>query len=167
MKIKAQSSMEFLMVFGIGLSLILIIGGLFVSYTNTAKNTFDKRQLEAVGEEVLDYVNRVYFLGEGNRITSNLKLPSGIENLTITHINNSVGEFDVLNFTYYSAGMLQSSYFSSAENYIRFNCTKCYHTPNLNGNWSSYYNSSMYNGGSKKIRIESRGEWVSIDFIQE
>ena len=41
-KKRSQSSFEFLMVFGIGLLLIMIMGGVFLTFSNESKNDLDQ-----------------------------------------------------------------------------------------------------------------------------
>ena len=168
---KSQSSLEFLFIFAIGFSIIAILGGIFFTYSSDAKDTLDEKQLSKIGDELMSNIEKIYFLGSNNMITFNSKFPEGIQNFTIVHKNNSnlttVIEFDYLNITYISNGKINSNIFSTNENYIRFNCSKCYHTNNINGTYTSYFNSSDFTGGSKKLKILSKGSYVQIDFINE
>lgn len=163
---KAQSSLDFTLTFGIGFILILILSGIFIYYSGSAKQDLDKKQIEKVGNEIIFNAEKVFFLGDGNRLTLKVTLPIGIANFTIHHINNSNGtdtiEFDYLNISSYLDGNRVDNIFSPNQLYIRMNCTRCYNTENY-----SHYNSSDFGGGPKRIRIESKGDWVSIDFINE
>jgi hypothetical protein len=92
--------------------------------------------------------------------------------LSIYHINNSNSTddiyFDYLNFSYYEDSEERYSLFLPSELYIRFNCTGCYHSPKVNGEWISYYNKSEnINGGFKMIQIKNEGGWISVDFVSE
>jgi hypothetical protein len=167
---KAQSSLEFLMIFGIGFSIIMVLSGIFFGYFNAEKETLDSKHLQNIGEELIGNIDKIYFLGNGNRITLNTKFPEGIENITIYHIidKNVSGtniSFDYLNISYIGGGKIISQIFTTSEPYIRFNCTRCYH--NLTTNISHYNDTSDFTGGFKRIRIESKGNWVSMDFIKE
>lgn len=172
MKNKAQSSLEFLMIFGIGFTIILVMGGIFFGYFNSEKDTLDRKHIIKVSEELINNIEQIYFLGEGNKVTMKTKFPSLIENLTIHHVNitdpNNPGErlyYDYLNFSYYDEDDYYSLLFEANELYIRFNCTRCDNTSIVDGEWVSYYNdTSDFAGGPKRINIESKGDWVSIDF---
>lgn len=167
---QSQASLEFLMIFGIGFSIILILTGVFFGYFNSEKETLDAKHLQNIGEELMSNVEKIYFLGNGNRVTLNTKFPEGIENVTIYHIidKNISGvnvSFDYLNFSYISGGKIQSQIFTPNEPYIRFNCTRCEHS--LTENISYYNDTSDFTGGFKRIKIESKGDWVTIDFVKE
>lgn len=169
--IKAQSSLEFLMIFGIGFTIIIILGGIFFSFSGEAKSSLDQKQLQKTGDEIISNIEKIYFLGNNNMITLTSTFPDGIDNFTIEHVNNSNGGtyvvFDYLNISYIGDKGTVSNTFTTKETYTRFNCTKCYHTTNIGGNYTSYFNSSDYTGGVKKMKIQSRGDFVSIDFVNE
>ena len=171
MHLKSQSSFEFLVIFGIGLTLIAVLSGIFFSYSNSAESNLNRIQIEKIGKEIISNVEKIYFLGSGNKITYKANFPSGISNITIVHMNNSNSTtkilFDYLNITYYNNGNLTSSIFTANQNYIRFNCSKCYNGPIVNGSWISYYNdTSDITGGTKTIEIYSEGNYVNIDFVK-
>jgi len=56
MKKKSQASLEFLSIFGIGFSIIVILGGLFVVYSGEAKEGLDKVQLENIGRSLMSNI---------------------------------------------------------------------------------------------------------------
>ncbi|MFW6286016.1 MAG: hypothetical protein ACOC16_02740 [Nanoarchaeota archaeon] len=166
---KSQTSLEFLLIFGISFLIILIMGGIFFSYFNTEKKTLDNQHLQKIGNEMINYVEKVYFLTQGNRLSINTRFPDGIKNITIHHFNNkSVNgnniSFDYLNITFYHSNQLVHNIFSPKEPYIRFNCTDCFHNPITN---VSYFNdTSDFAQGQKTIRFQSQGSWVSVDIIK-
>lgn len=162
MEKKAQGSLEFLIIFGIGFVLIIMMAGVFFTFSGDAKQSLDKKQIEKIGRDIMNNVENVYFLGSGNRVTMNLNMPEGIENITIHHINNSGQVFDYMNFTFYQDKVLSSEMYFSKENYIRFDCSDCTNLGDL-----SYYPIYDLNPGPKRVRVESKGDWVSIDFIRE
>ncbi len=173
MKKNAQSSLEFLIILGIGLFIIVLFGVLFFSYTNSAKSALDRQQLDIVANRLISEIEKIYFLGDGNRVTLNLAFPNGIENFSIIHMNISNGtdfiQLDYLNFTYFvEGGGKNSDLYFTKEHYIRFNCSNsCTQTANINGNWTSNFNGSYFSSGVKQIRLQSRGEYVEINFLLE
>jgi len=165
---KSQSSMEYLIIFGMALFLITIIGGVFFTYSNQSKNKLDQEQLDLIGKKIISNVEQIYFYGEGNRIPFKTTFPDKIENFTIVHVNKTGKTFDYLNISYYDGeNELKSSIFLTKELYIRFNLTNYEkHTPNIGGNWISYVNESyLFSSGPKTIRIESFGSYVGIEFV--
>lgn len=165
---KGQSSLEFLTIFGISFLIIVVMGGLFYSYSMGAKDTLDKQHLEKSALELIQNIEKIYFQGSGNRITMSFSMPEGINNMYIQHWEDHPmpgGEnasFDMLVFNYTIGGMEVLHDFMPNELYIRFNCTmNCTSIGNR-----TYFNESHYSPGSKRIRIESRGDFVNLQFIQ-
>ena len=61
MQKKAQSSLEFLIIFGIGFIMIIALSGVFFSYSSEAKLSLDKTQLEKIGGELISNIEKIYF----------------------------------------------------------------------------------------------------------
>jgi len=176
---KSQSSLEFLIIFGMGFIFIILLSSIFFSYSKSASNSLDKEQIDKIGFEITSNIEKIYFLGSGNRVTMKAKFPNGIENFTIKHKNisdpNNLGQY--IQFDYLDIEVLNDipknltdtihNIYESNQLYIRFNCTKCYQTIPINGNWISYYNDSDFNGGAKSIRFEGFENYVSVDFYFE
>lgn len=166
---KSQSSMEFLMIFGIGFFITLTIGGLFFNFFNSEKSSLDDEYINSLVSEIMTKVEQIYFLGSGNKITMKIKIPEDILNITIHHINNITGPFgdkisyDYLNISYSQNGNIYYNIFETNELYIRFNCSDCHHDLTTNVSW---YNSTSSFYGSRQLRIKSVGDWVNIDFVE-
>lgn len=163
---KSQSSTELLITLAIGFTIILIIGGIFFNYSVSAKNTLDKKQIEKIGNELITNIEKIYFLGNGNRLTYETEFPELIYNFTIVHLNNTNSTDDIVldyfNIAYQDENTISSSIFFTNEFFIRFNCTNsCYKSGNI-----SYYNETSIGGGNKRIRIESKGKYVNVDFVR-
>lgn len=167
---KSQASLEFITIFGIAFTIMVILGGIYIGYFQSEKQTLDHTYVSSLGEQFMDNIEKVYFLGKGNRLTIDTKFPEGITNITIVHRSNFTVpgpknvSFDTLNITMVAQGEYFSNYFTTSEFYIRFNCTRCYHNNVTN---VSYYNISQFSPGFKKIRFQSEGDVVNVDFIQE
>ena len=162
----AQSSFEYLTILGTALGITILIGAAFIVYSNEAKSTFDFSQVVYIGDELIDNVQQVYFLGRGNKFLMNAKFPAGIHNLTIVHVNKSGTQIDYFNFLFITEdGFSLNEIVIAEKTYIRFNCTRCYSSTPIGGNWTNWYKPSDYGKGPKKISIESKGDWVSVDFV--
>jgi len=160
----AQSSLEFLIIFGMGLTLIIVMAGIFSGYFNSEKSNLDSKFIEKIGGEIIEKVEKIYYLGEGNRVTIEAKFPDNIKNISIMHENRSGLSFDVLNITYFGYKSDNSLLFMPNEPHIRFNCTKCFYNKSLIPNISFFNDTSDFSGGNKRIVVESFGEWVGIYF---
>jgi len=166
LKKKCQSSLEFLMIFGIGFTIILILSGVFFNYFNQEKNSLDTQHLENLGNQLMQNIEKIYFLGSGNRVTINTNFPEQIESFSVVHKNNVTVGTENISYDYLSVVLLDNTthVFTPNEIYIRFNCKDCTH--NLTTNVSYVNDSSFLTAGKKKIRIENKGDFVEIAFIR-
>lgn len=167
LQLKGQSSLEFLVILGIGFTLVLVMGSIFFTYSNDAKVSLDSKQLKNIGDDIINNVEKVYFLGIGNKITIKTSFPNGIENITIHNIKVGSQDVSYYNISYIGDKQVLSEIFEPVESYVKLNCSSgpegCIrHNANV-----SYYPNDMFTGGYKKIRIESRGDYVNIDFMRE
>jgi len=162
---KSQESLEYITIFGIAFIILSIVAGVFFSYVNETKQSLDKQQIDNIANEVISNIEKIYFLGKGNRLTTSANFPVGIENISIHHKKTPQGEpFDYLNISFYQDGVFISNIYETKETYIQFNCTLCNKIPSQN---ISYYNSSDYSAGIKNIKIESKGTWINVDFVND
>ena len=169
MKTKSQVSLEFAIIFGISFLIIMIFVGIFFTYSEEASEQIDKKYLDRIANKIINEIENVYFLGYGNRVTLKFNFPQNIFNISIGHFTNLVnGEnvsFNTLNFeVLVNKKKFNLTYLTNLPS-IKFNCTlDCNYDSSSN---ISYFNdSSLYRQGPKEIRIESFGEYVSIDFIR-
>ncbi len=159
---KSQTSMEFMSIMGIGFVLIALIGGIFFTVSNDARDNLDTTQIQNIGRLFIENIEKIYFQGSGNRITISASFPQDILNMTIFHGNSTSGQFDMLNITYVVGDEEKSQIYYPNELYIRFNCTTCIQRGNY-----SIFNESDYSPGAKNIRIESKGTFVDVMFVKE
>ncbi len=158
MKKKSQSSLEFLIILGIGFFFIAILGGVFLQLYNQESDKLDSEQIQNIGDQLISTAEKVYFRGIGNKITVSANFPEEIENMSIHRIEDNV---TYLNFTGYSNQQLISFIFLTNSPDVRINCTNCFHSENV-----SWYSEIDFNGGPKRIAVQSMGDWVSIDFAK-
>lgn len=164
---RAQSSLEFISIFGIGLALILLLGAIFFTISQGATESLDRKQIDNIGDEITSTIDKIYFRGPGNKITLRTKFPQAIENFTIHQTQNGSGtNFSYLNITYIADSNLFSSLYFPSELYITFNCTRCYRTEVTADNIFWHFNESDFSAGQKALEIVSRGEYVTIDFVK-
>ncbi len=162
---KGQASMEYMAIFGIGFLLVAMIGGLFFSYTNSAKKTLDVDQVNKIGTELIDDIQKIYFFGDSNRRTYKTTFPKGIENFTIHHVNESGLVYNYLNITLLNDDFYNSLIFQTSEDYINIECLKtCIKTSAGGDNFISSFDYQYLGQGFKNIRIEAINGSVFIDF---
>jgi len=166
---QSQSSFEMLLIFGFSFLLIILIGGYYLQFSTTATSEIDVSQRDKIFNDVMDKATRIFYQGNGNRITVDAQLPDGISSITVETGNNGTVDFDYLNVTYVDNKVSRSSLYFPNELFVRFNCTE-----RLPSNQGSCFNNGtnmvffeeFYSQGPKQIRIESKGDYVLIDFIR-
>ena len=178
MEKKSQSSMEFLIIFGISLLFIFLISMLFFNFILGSKENFDKKQIDLIMTNLMSNIEKIYFQGIGNRMTYEFNMPDGLQNMYIKHYRNHTVDIDsvptnisfdvlVLNFT--SSTLEQNLLFYepnaiTQNSFILFNCTRnCTYVPSRN--MTLFNNTFQYSVGNKRLRIESFGEYVGFYFL--
>lgn len=163
---KAQASLEYMSIFGIVFVLIAMVGGIFFAYTNTAKANLDQEQLNKIGTELIDDIQKIYFFGDTNRRTYKTTFPQGIEAMSIHHINESGANYYYLNITSFFEEELRSLIFQTSEDYIAIVCSRtCTTTGTGSIEEISMYNISYLRQGFKNIKIEAFNNTVIVDFV--
>ena len=159
---KSQSSFEMLIIFGFSFLLIILIGGYYIQFSATATSQIDVSQKNKIFTDIMDKSTRIFYQGNGNRVTVNAQLPDSITSMTIETRNNGTVDFDYLNITYDDNKQTRSSLYFPNELFVRLNCsTSCFD----NGtNW--VFHEEFNSQGPKQVRIESRGDYVLIDFVR-
>ena len=161
---KAQSSFESVLIFGISFTLVLIVAGYFVLFSNSATTNLDESQQDKIFRDVISKASRVYYQGNGNRLTIDATLPDGIESISIHQaINGSGYQFNYLNVTYLIGSFGTSSLlFFPDELEVRMNCTvSCIYT----GTTGVFLDEHIVEG-PKQIQVQSKGDYVEIDFVR-
>ena len=165
---KAQASLEFLIILGIAFVFILMLGGVFFSFSNTSQNSLDTQQVEKIGNELMTNVEKIYFRGVGNKIQYEARFPEAIQNMSIHYINDGSKNFTYLNVTRISGSQISSQVFFPRENYIQFICNNCQNTAPINysSNFTLYFQKEDFSQGTKTIEIKSLQERVQLEFIK-
>jgi len=131
---KAQFSIEYLMMMGFALMLLIPIIVLFASESQNMKSDIAVSQLNQVAMKIADKAEEVYYQGQPSRTTIKVSIPQGVKNITFS--NNEI----IFNFLNPDNVVLQVEQ----------------DTPiNVTGNISS-------NAGIHFIQIESEGEYVLV-----
>ncbi len=85
---KGQVSIEFMVV--VGLMLLVLVPLIIAYYENTraSSNTIQSEQLDKVAKEITDTAETVYYMGEPSKITIQAYIPHGVESVSIS--NNEI-----------------------------------------------------------------------------
>lgn len=165
---KAQSSLEFLIILGIAFVFILMLGGVFFSFSNSSQKSLNSEQIEKVGNELMTNIEKIYFRGVGNKIQYKANLPEDILNMTIHYKKTPTTNFTYLNITRYDKSQISSQIFFPRENYIQFICANCSNTSPIDysTNFTLYFEEEDFSPGRKTLAITSLQERVELKFIK-
>ncbi len=143
---RAQASMEYLMVAGLVLLVILPSIYLFYRYSHSSEKEIAKSQIDNMGKKIIDAAEDVYYLGGQSKTTLDLTIPKGVKNMEIWCNQNLV-------FLTEDGSEIS---FSS-----RVNITSDEY---LGGPKVCYgFNQSSYSPGSKKVILSAKGDNVLIE----
>ncbi|MDD5086341.1 MAG: hypothetical protein PHV16_01185 [Candidatus Nanoarchaeia archaeon] len=80
---RAQASMEYLLVAGIVLLVILPSIYIFYNYSHRSNVEIGQSQVDNIGKKIVDAAEEVYYLGGQSKITLDLTMPEGVKNMEI------------------------------------------------------------------------------------
>ncbi len=157
---KTQSSFEYLIIFGIAFSILILVFSLFYRSLEGGKSSVSMEQVKKIGNTIISSVEKVYYLGEGSRITIKVSFPDNINDMYIYHKNNSGTIMDILviNSSTDSGNVIEYFYPNTEE--IRFNFSSGISF--TTGNYTYLNEKSFFSGGIKNVRFTSMGDYVSI-----
>ena len=142
-----QGSFEYVLV--VGIAMILIVPGamLFYNYSTRSTDELVRSKVDMVGNDILDSVERVYYIGENSWETIEVDVPDGVTWIYV--LNNSE-----LVITYSShVGESEAVFFSD------INMTAPY---NLDEKF--YITDPAYaHAGLNVIKVTSKGKYVLIN----
>lgn len=154
----AQSSFEMLLIVGVALTFVAMIAGFYITFSSESREALDEQQLEKVFSDVVSKASRVYFQGNGNRLTIDSTLPEGILNISLHQRNNGSVDYTYLNVTTTDGRQLV---YIPDELLVTLNCSSsCFGV-----GYPKYYEYRATTSGPKRIRVESKEDFVLIDFV--
>ena len=80
---RGQISIEYLMITGFVVFLVISILGIALLYTASVKDELKFNQLERFAIKVISNAERVFFEGEPSQVTINAFLPSGVQSIYV------------------------------------------------------------------------------------
>ncbi len=83
MRNRGQISLEYLIVVGFVVFIVILLLGLAVFYTSTARDSMSFNQLNNFANKLLNSAETVYFAGEPSKLTITAYLPEGVSSFEI------------------------------------------------------------------------------------
>ncbi len=80
---KAQASMEYLLVAGLIMLVILPSIYIFYSYSHRSNQEIAQSQVNRFGTQIIDAAEEIYYLGGPSKTTLDLTMPNGVRNMEI------------------------------------------------------------------------------------
>lgn len=139
---KFQVAIEYLVILGIALLLLLPVVGLFYTSSVDSRNTANSQLTIIAGQTIVSNAEKVFYQSAGSRLRMELSFPDNIQNISAN--NNSLvitGLYEGIetDFVFYTIVPLQLG-----------RCT------------GSYDVNLLLRGGNKQIFVESCGNNVTI-----
>jgi hypothetical protein len=147
---KAQISVEYLIVLGITMVLLIGASYIFFQYSKSSSEKILKSEVNNIGNKIMTTAESVYSLGEGSMIRLELNFPDQISNVYI------VGNSELVIRAEFSTGNTESVFFSD----IPINGTI-----NTAGPGVIPVSIGMVHPGINVINVKSKGSWVEINLI--
>ena len=146
---RAQASVEFLMVLGLGMVILLPATLLFYQYSQNSNEELKFGQITRLGNDIANQAEKVYYYSDPSKIEIEGIMPSDVYNLTLqTDWPNKV---NIITFWIRSGGKNQSFPFLSRVN--------------INGTFSP----RAFSAGKKRISLEVKKTgntpYVEIRFL--
>jgi len=143
--VRAQVSVEYMIVLGMALLLLLPGSYLFYSFSQGTNDQLIGAQITRAGLEILSTADAMYAVGQNSWSTITINFPENVKNIYILDNEELVVEYETQN------GLSEAIFFSN------INITGAY-----SGNIS--YN---FQYGLTKIKVSSMGSYVVIEELLE
>jgi hypothetical protein len=103
---RGQSGFEYILVVGIAMLLIVPGAVLFYNYSKRSSDELLRSQIDTVGSDIIDAVEKVYYIGENTWETIRVYVPDNVRWIYIMNDSELVIEYDS------NAGIGQAVFFS-------------------------------------------------------
>ncbi|MBI2101096.1 hypothetical protein HYT53_00625 [Candidatus Woesearchaeota archaeon] len=138
-QVKAQSSLEYLLIVALTFAIIVPTTYLFYNYSRESSQEITDAQITKLGRSIVDSAESIFYSGQGSKIVLELNIPDSVYSALIID-----GRELVFNVTT-TFGVSEIVFFSSV------NIT----TPSQNCNANVCRIPELGNSGLKKVRIEA------------
>lgn len=156
-KSKAQVSVEYLVVLGVALLILIPAAYFFYTYSQNSNEETLRVQIDALGNEILVNAESIYGMAEGSLVTLELKYPESIRNIYILNKNELIISYEL------TSGMNDAVFFSKiplSGEYIYPGLGSC--TPPCS---NTTFHVSEPKQGKHSIKLESKTNYVLIKLV--
>lgn len=80
---RAQVGLEYMFIIAITTVVVIALLGISGYYTREVEDSISESQLDAIGKDIIDKAESVYYFGEPSRIVINVFIPKGIDSITV------------------------------------------------------------------------------------
>jgi hypothetical protein len=81
---RGQAAIEYILIFAFVLAILIPLIVLFVNRSSDVTAEVTSRQVQSVGQAIVDRAESVYYLGEPSKATVRVFLPEGIDSVNLT-----------------------------------------------------------------------------------
>ncbi|MGV8171379.1 MAG: hypothetical protein ACP5OA_01665 [Candidatus Woesearchaeota archaeon] len=155
-KSKAQISVEYLIVIGISLAILVPGGYFFYSYSKNSNEDAIRSQMTQLGYSLITTAESIYGLAEGSMITLDLNYPKNIREIYVLDGKELIIRYEL------SSGMNEAVFFSKTNlsgEYIYPDRVVCNPLPCANTTFTS---NNFIAPGTHQLKIESKINYVLI-----
>lgn len=139
----------------------MMLFSLFMGSLRSSESSISKEQIDQVGDRIISNAEKMYYMGQGSKVSIKLVFPENINNFSIWHKNKS---FDILVVNYTMDKRTLLNYYYSDDKNVKFNFSDANKVVSK-GNYTYFNESSYYESGPKKLRFISEKNKVDICFV--
>lgn len=157
-KKNTQSSVEYLILFGITISIITILFSFFNQNYSRSIDEINRKKIENIQSEISKQIEKVYYTDEGSKRTISLNFPNVVNNLSVREIPKG----KVLVISYRNSNRDIYSYFGPQQNFILFNLSSdCSY---VIGN-DTILKKTFVESGVRQLSFTRKSNFVEVHFL--
>ncbi len=105
----AQISLEYLLIIGISLAILIPTSLFFYQYTQSSNEGVIRSQIAKIGNTMLKNSEQIYGMAEGSRVTVDMDFPANINSITVLNKNEIVIQYEL------SSGTSEAVFYSPVD----------------------------------------------------
>ena len=147
---RGQGAFEYVLVVGIAMLLIVPGAVLFYNYSSKSADEVSRSQIDIIGKDFIDAVEKVYYIGENSWETIKIDVPENVKWIYVLNNSELIIEYDS------HVGRSEAVFFSD------INITTPY---SMSGKWyiSDITIENETHAGYRLVKITSMGSYVLIN----
>ena len=156
MKSKAQISVEYLIIIGISLAILIPGGYFFYNYSKSSNEGTIRSQVANIGSTMITTAESIYGLADGSMVTVDFKYPKNIREVYFLDGRELIIKYEL------SSGMNEAVFFSKINltgNYVYPSRAACAAIPCSDSTITNNLDTAQ---GSHRLKFESRTNYILI-----